>query len=146
MQTPSPSPSPIPSPSPLPEPWRAPVDGVVTSLFGARINPVLQTVEVLHNGIDLAADIGTPAVAVADAEITAIGESATYGLYVKYKTTDGYEIMYAHLSKTIAAVGEKVSRGGTIALTGNTGLTTGPHLHYTIWKDGNLLDPIDFLP
>ena len=127
-------------------PWLSPVDGVITSLFGARINPVLQTYEVLHNGIDLAADIGTPARAVADAEVTAIGESPTYGLYVKYKIADGYEIMYAHLSKAVAAVGETIPRGGTIALTGNSGLTTGPHLHYSIWKDGELLNPIDFLP
>ena len=119
---------------------------MVTSQFGSRINPVLQTYEVMHNGIDLAAAIGTPARAVADAVITEIGESPTYGLFVKYKTADGFEVMYAHLSEAPVAVGGHVPRGETVALTGNSGMTTGPHLHYTVWKDGALLDPLGLLP
>ena len=118
----------------------------MTSLFGARINPVLQTYEVLHNGIDLAADIGTPALAVADGIVTEVLRSSTYGLTLTYTTTDGHEVMYAHLSDTLAAVGDTVTRGEPVALTGNSGMTTGPHLHYTIRRDGVLLDPLAFLP
>ena len=121
------------------------MDGVVTSLFGARINPVLQTYEALHNGIDLAADVGTPALAVADGIVTEVRHSSSYGLYLKYVTADGYEVMYAHLNETLSAAGDAVTGGEPVALTGNTGMTTGPHLHFTVWKDGALLDPIDFL-
>ena len=119
--------------------------GVITSLFGGRINPVLQTYEVLHNGIDFAADIGTPAVAVADGIITEIGSSPTYGLFVKYEIAGGYTVMYAHLSEAAATVGDIVPAGETVAFTGNTGLSTGPHLHYSVWKDGTLLDPIGLI-
>ena len=118
---------------------------MVTSPFGSRINPVLQTYEALHNGIDLAADMGTPALAVADGLITEIGNSPTFGLFVKYEIEGGYTVMYAHLSEAVAAVGEAVPAGGVVALTGNSGLATGPHLHYSVWKDGALLDPIGLI-
>jgi len=125
--------------------WNAPVDGVVTSLFGARINPVLQTYEAMHNGIDLAADVGTPALAMADGVVTETGESPSYGIFMKYIVSGGYEIMYAHLSKVTAEAGAFVREAAPVALTGDTGLTTGPHLHVAIWKDGVLIDPTNLI-
>lgn len=83
--------------------------------------------------------------AVKSGVVTEVRTSATYGKVVKYETTDGYEIMYAHLSEILVKKGEKIRQGQTIAKSGNTGLTTGPHLHYSVWKDGVLLDPMEFV-
>ena len=71
--------------------------------------------------------------------------SATYGRVLEYETLDGYEIMYAHLSEILVEEGEEIRQGQIIARSGNTGLSTGPHLHYSVWKDGVLLDPMPFL-
>lgn len=72
------------------------------------------------------------------------GENSGYGKYIKYKTDDGYEIMYAHLSAAQAEKGDKIKKGEEIAKSGNTGLSTGPHLHYTISLDGEILNPRSF--
>lgn len=127
------------------EEWISPLEGVITSACGERENPILQKEE-LHNGIDIAAEEGTPVVAVKSGRVTEIRTSATYGRLLKYKTTDGYEVMYAHLSAVLAEKGEKITQGQIVAKSGNTGLSTGPHLHYSLWKDGKLLNPADYLP
>lgn len=114
---------------------------MITSYFGYRTNPVLNK-EDFHNGVDIAADIGTKALAVEKGEVTVTGESQTYGKYLKYKTTDGYVIMYAHLSEIKVKQGEKIERGQLVALTGDTGLVTGPHLHYSIFLNENPIDPL----
>ena len=82
--------------------------------------------------------------AVKSGTVTEVRNSATYGKLVKYQTTDGYEVMYAHLSEVLVQTGEKIRQGQTIARSGNTGLSTGPHLHYSVWKDGELVDPMTF--
>ena len=121
--------------------WQSPVTGVITSGFGYRTNPVLGTEE-LHNGIDIAADIGTKALAACDGVVTDTGRSPTYGIYVTFDTTDGYQVFYAHLSKALVQEGDRVKKGDVIALTGDTGLATGPHLHYSVFRDGKPLDPL----
>ena len=63
---------------------------------------------------------------------------------LRYETADGYEVMYAHLSQVLVKEGEKVRQGQWIARSGNTGLSTGPHLHYSVWKDGAFIDPLAF--
>lgn len=116
----------------------------MTSACGERENPVLQKQE-LHNGVDIAAEEGTDVIAVKSGTVTEVRTSATYGKVVRYDTSDGYEVMYAHLSEILVKQGETIKQGQVIAKSGNTGLTTGPHLHYSIWKDGELLNPQAFL-
>ena len=104
-----------------------PAEGIVTSSCGERENPLLEKTE-FHNGV-----------------VTKIRESDTYGLVLEYETNDGFRVQYAHLQKTLVKEGEKVRQGQAVAKSGNTGLSTGPHLHYSLWKDGILLDPMEYV-
>ncbi len=81
---------------------------------------------------------------VRDGTVTDVGTNSGYGNFLKYKTYDGYVIMYAHLSKAYAKAGDKLKKGELAAKSGNTGLTTGPHLHYTIMLNDEILNPRDF--
>lgn len=121
------------------------MQGILTSVCGTRENPILHKEE-LHDGVDIAVAEGTAVVAVKSGTVTRVRTSATYGHVLEYETEDGYQVMYAHLSETLAAEGERIRQGQVVAKSGNTGLTTGPHLHYSIRKDGTLLDPMQFLP
>ncbi len=83
--------------------------------------------------------------AVKNGMVTEVGESKSFGNYVKYLTNDGYTIMYAHLNEVTVKKDDKIKQGDIVALSGNTGYSTGPHLHYTIWKNDEIIDPIKFL-
>lgn len=126
------------------EDWIDPVQGIITSSCGTRENPILHKEE-LHDGLDIAVAEGTDVLAVKSGTVTEVRTSATYGKLLKFETTDGYEVMYAHLSEVLVKKGEKVKQGQVVAKSGNTGLSTGPHLHYGIYKEGELLDPMDFI-
>lgn len=126
------------------EDWINPATGIITSSCGTRINPVLDRQE-LHNGIDIAVSMGTEVVAVRSGVVSEVRRSPTFGLLVKYKTEDEFEIMYAHLSEVLVKIGDEVTQGQAIAKSGNSGLSTGPHLHYSVWKEGELIDPIQFV-
>lgn len=126
------------------EAWISPVEGVITSACGDRINPILGKQE-NHNGLDIAVAEGTDVVAVKRGTVTEVRTSATYGKLLKYETRDGYEVMYAHLSEILVKKGDEIRQGQVVAKSGNTGLSTGPHLHYSLWKDGALLDPKEYL-
>lgn len=121
-----------------------PVEGVITSYCGERENPILQKWEV-HDGVDIAVPEGTDVVAAKSGIVTEVRTSATYGKLLKYETEDGYTVMYAHLSKVLVQEGEKIKQGQVVAKSGNTGLSTGPHLHYGVWQEGELIDPLSFL-
>ena len=127
------------------EDWIAPVSGVVTSACGVRENPILHKQEV-HDGLDIAVPEGTEVAAVKSGTVTEVRTSATYGKLLRYETTDGYTILYAHLSEILVKKGENVKQGQVVAKSGNTGLSTGPHLHYGIYRDGTLLNPSEYLP
>lgn len=120
------------------------MQGVVTSSCGTRQNPILKREE-LHDGLDIAAAEGTEVVAVKSGVVTETRTSATLGRLLKFRTADGYEVMYAHLSETLVKKGEEIRQGQAVARSGNTGLSTGPHLHYSVWKEGVLLDPLPFV-
>jgi len=126
--------------------WINPIEGevVVTSPFGPRLNPVL-AVEEFHNGIDIAANIGTNVLAVKSGTIIEIRESETFGKMLTFVTESGFRVMYAHLSEVKAEVGDNVLQGQIIARSGNTGLSTGPHLHYSVWAGDELANPIKFI-
>ncbi|MBS5793292.1 MAG: M23 family metallopeptidase [Lachnospirales bacterium] len=95
--------------------------------------------------MDIGADENSPIYAVKPGIVTEVGNSKTYGTYIKYKTYDNYEIMYAHLNKSLVKKDDKIESNQKVGLVGNTGLSTGFHLHYTILKDGKYLDPINFV-
>ena len=120
------------------------MQGVITSACGTRENPILHKEE-LHDGLDIAVAEGTEVLAVKSGTVTELRTSATYGKLLKFETTDGYQVMYAHLSEVLVKKGEKVKQGQVVAKSGNTGLSTGPHLHYSLWKDGKLLNPMDVI-
>lgn len=124
-------------------PHCTPVSGHLTSTFGWREHPV-EGGDRFHYGVDLAAEIGTDVVAFAAGEVYASGESSTLGNYVMLRHEGGYITLYAHCSRITASSGS-VAMGEKIAEVGDTGLVTGPHLHFEL-HDGELyLNPIYYV-
>lgn len=127
--------------------WRIvrwPLDAMhVTSPFGPRENPVTGAQQ-NHSGVDLRAAIGTTTYAVVDAQVTAVGEDDVSGRYVVLTDKDGHRYSYAHLDAPLVSKGAQVRAGDPIALTGNTGRSTGPHLHWGVRpKQGEpFIDPM----
>lgn len=121
-----------------------PTFGEITSGFGLRIHPILNDLE-FHEGIDIANETGTPVYATADGVVRAISYENGYGKRMFITHQDGYETQYAHLYSYQVREGEPVRKGQIIALMGNTGMSTGPHLHYEVIKDGDKLNPSPFL-
>lgn len=121
-----------------------PVQGVITDHFGWRIHPVRGTND-FHDGMDMSVPIGTPVVAAAGGEVTYAGYMGGYGLVVKVDH-GGVVTMYAHLSRAAVSVGESVGAGDVVAYSGNTGVSTGPHLHFTVFSGGTPVDPLSWLP
>lgn len=121
-----------------------PVNGTLMSGFGMRRHPISGTFK-FHTGLDFGCDIGTPLYATGDGIVTnaGYGESG-YGMYVDIDHKNGYMTKFAHMSSTKVAVGAAVKRGQLIGYSGNTGLSSGPHLHYEIMLKGEKIDPIDF--
>lgn len=113
--------------------------------FGRRINPFYKTMQ-NHDGIDYSVPEGTAVFATADGFVSKILTSgATNGLSVTIDHENGYKTSYAYLSAAHVKVGQKVSRGDVVALSGNTGLSYAPHLHYEIIKDGKPVDPLAYM-
>jgi len=125
--------------------FKSPLSGEYTSLKGMRNDPLIRGVSKFHNGVDIRAKIGTWVGAAADGVVIYAGSAGGYGLCVKIKHADGYETLYAHLSKIFVRPGQKVLAGKLIAKTGCTGRSTGPHLHFSIFKNGKVEDPLDYL-
>ncbi len=120
-----------------------PCNGILTDGFGMRLHPILH-IKRMHEGIDFTAEIGTPVYATGNGTITFVGNKEGFGLAVEIDHGFGYQTLYAHLSKAIVHDGQKVKRGQEIALTGNSGLSTGPHLHYEVHHDGVAINPEEF--
>lgn len=112
----------------------------VTSVFGYRSDPV-QGDKRFHSGIDFAYPHRTPIQAAADGEVVFSGRKGGYGNTVLIKHADGYTSLYAHADENLVKVGTKVKKGDVIALSGSTGKSTGPHLHFELKKDGIAVDP-----
>jgi len=124
--------------------FRSPLFGVYTSLFGSRIHPVTGE-QCFHEAVDIRAKIGTWVGAAADGVVTFAGWDGNLGYCVKISHKDGYSTLYGHLSKIYVKPGQKVKAGKLIAKTGNTGRTTGPHLHFAIYKNGVAQNPLKYL-
>lgn len=111
--------------------------------FGMRRHPILNVYQ-MHNGLDITTDSGTPVYAPGAGTVTQVGRKGGYGLVIEIDHGFGYTTLYAHLSKTLVKVGSKVKRGDLIARTGNSGLSSGPHLHYEVHHNGVAQDPMEF--
>jgi murein DD-endopeptidase MepM/ murein hydrolase activator NlpD len=116
----------------------APINGTVTSPFGQRWGR-------LHDGIDYGAPEGTPVRAALAGTVTQAGPNGGYGNYVEIRHGAGLSSFYGHLSAIGVKVGEKVGRGDVIAKSGNTGSSTGPHLHFGVHRNGAPVNPAEFL-
>lgn len=117
----------------------------ITSTFGMQRNPATNEVE-LHRGIDFLCPVGTPVHATDYGRVQVSGTNRGYGTYIIIEHEDGFETRYAHLSSAAVSVGDVVLSGDRIGASGNSGLSSGPHLHYEIWKDGEPVDPMHYLP
>lgn len=112
----------------------------ISSRYGWRDNPFTGR-RTFHNGIDMACASGTPIYAAMDGTVIATGFSSTYGNYVTIRHHSGYQTMYAHMSKILAKNGQYVTTDTRIGLVGNTGQSTGPHLHFTVYKNRSSTNP-----
>jgi len=117
--------------------------GIVTDGFGMRYHPILH-VRLMHEGIDIEAPRGTAVHATGDGVVSYVGRRGGYGNVVEIDHGFGYVTLYGHLEKSLVREGEKVKRGDVIALSGSSGLSTGPHLHYGITKNGIFVDPSEY--
>jgi len=118
-----------------------PVDGTISAGFGWRVNPWPE----FHQGLDLAADYGTPVRAAADGVVQTAGWDGGFGIKVAVDHLNGYQTWYAHLSRVAVRPGERVRKGQTIAFFGATGEATGPHLHYQVMLNGAAINPAPYL-
>jgi len=126
-------------------PNSSPVDVAYnSSSYGWRIDPFTGS-KAFHEGLDFTAEVGTPIRAAADGIVTEADRTTDYGNIVKVDHGSGLETRYAHASKILVKVGDRVVKGQILAEVGSTGRSTGPHLHYEIRLDGNPLDPRKYL-
>lgn len=129
------------------DPTTAPVSGaVVTSGFGSRNDP-FSGERAFHNGVDLAAPVGTAIAAMWDGEVIAVDAEGTgsLGKHIRLQHGGGVEVLYAHCDTIAVAVGDVVAAGKTVATVGDTGRSTGAHLHLSVWQNGSLYDPAPLL-
>ena len=116
----------------------------ITCYYGYRVHPISGEKN-LHRGIDIGQPIGTEIHAGFDGIVTATAYDASYGNYIVIENVKGIEMKYAHCHTLIAAIGQSVKKGDVIATVGNTGNSTGPHLHMEILRNGAYLNPIFFV-
>lgn len=121
-----------------------PIRGRLTSRFGYRSDPFTGR-RSCHNGIDLAAPHGTPVKSTMDGKISFVGTSPIYGKYIIVTHPGSYQSMYGHLSRVRVKRGQRVYQGTVIGDVGSTGRSTGPHLHFTVYKAGKLINPLGVL-
>ncbi len=123
---------------------KTPVDGArISSGFGSRFHPVLGYTRV-HKGVDFAVPIGTPVMAAGAGTVKFMGRASGYGNFVQIIHGNGYSTAYGHLSRFAAGMrsGARVRQGQIFAFSGNTGITTGPHLHYEIRMNNGQVNPL----
>ncbi len=117
----------------------------ITSHYGWRKNPFGYNSYEFHEGIDLKANTGTPVKATGKGTVTLAGYKSGYGWTVLIDHGYGFKTRYAHNSKLKVSEGDKVVRGDTIAYSGNTGRSTGPHVHYEVIENGQTHNPLDYI-
>jgi murein DD-endopeptidase MepM/ murein hydrolase activator NlpD len=118
-----------------------PVQARITSGFGMRRHPVLGYTR-MHSGMDFGAPTGTPVYAVSDGVVVSAGYNGGYGRFIRLAHDGNMATGYAHLSRIQVAAGQRVRRGQIIGNVGSTGLSTGPHLHYEVYRNGRPVNPM----
>jgi murein DD-endopeptidase MepM/ murein hydrolase activator NlpD len=126
----------------IPALW--PVRGILSSGFGVRISPFTET-PVFHHGLDIISRKGVPVRAAAAGRVVRSGYESLFGNVVVLEHGYGYRTLYAHLGERQASVGDVVEKGGPLGTVGETGRTTGPHLHYEVHVNGLAVNPFRFL-
>lgn len=121
-----------------------PSQGFITSRFGYRLSPFTGSKR-LHRGLDIAAAVGTKIVAPADGKVVFADRDGAYGLCVEIDHGNGIKTRYAHMSKISAKIGSTIKRGDLVGLVGNTGRSTGAHLHYEVMVNGVHTDPLAYI-
>lgn len=111
--------------------------------YGMRIDPIYKTSK-FHEGMDFSASTGTPIYATGNGTVTKAGWQSGYGRVVVINHGYGYETLYAHMNKIDVRKGQKVVRGEVIGEVGNTGKSTGPHLHYEVHVKGRVVNPVNY--
>jgi murein DD-endopeptidase MepM/ murein hydrolase activator NlpD len=128
----------------LPNQW--PTSGEISSYYGWRKSPFGGRSESFHDGIDIANDSGTEVCAAADGQVVFAGWQPVYGRTILIEHGHGFATKYAHNSALLVEEGDRVKKGQVIARMGTTGRSTGPHLHFSIMKWDQTLDPLIYLP
>lgn len=127
------------------KPDMLPVPGPVVSGFGWRTNPLGGLAAEFHDGVDISVPVGTPVHATADGTVSYAGWYNGYGLYVQINHGYGIVTFYGHNSRILVHTGEHVVRGQVIALSGDTGHSTGPHVHFGVHYRGLPVNPLQFI-
>ncbi len=129
---------------PFNRPSMYPTEGFISSSFGSRRNPFSNLPD-FHEGIDISGDFGTPVVATAQGKVTMASYYGSFGLAIQIEHENGMTTLFGHLAKIYVKAGEEVRRGQKIGLMGNTGMSTGPHLHYEVRIDEQAVNPRPYL-
>jgi len=112
--------------------------------FGYRIHPIYKVLR-MHTGVDFTAPLGTPIYATGDGNVVKVENNRSgYGLLVVIDHGYGYHTYYAHMSKANVRLGQKIKRGEIVGLVGNSGISTAPHLHYEVIKNGEKVNPVNY--
>ncbi len=117
-----------------------PVSGRITSSFGLRMHPLLGFMR-MHKGLDIGAPYGAPIHAMSDGVVAFAGRTGGYGNFVKLAHGGGMASGYGHMSRIAVSSGTRVRQGQVIGYVGSTGISTGPHLHWEVWKNGAAVNP-----
>ena len=120
------------------------MSGRLTSNYGNRTHPISGR-RIFHNGIDIAAATGTAVYAYADGKVTGVATDNTLGKYITIDHGNGLKTRYLHLSAFKVSVGDKVTAGQRIGSVGNTGYSTGSHLHFEVLKNGSYVSPWNYI-
>ena len=121
-----------------------PVEGWISAGYGWRINPFTGKRE-FHRAIDIVAPWGTEVKAACQGKVTYAGWKDFYGLVVEIKNSYGYTTRYAHLSRILVKKGKNVEKGEVIGRLGSSGRSTGPHLHFEVWRRGKSVNPLELM-
>ena len=117
-----------------------PVAGRITSSFGMRLHPLLGFMR-MHKGVDIGAPHGAPIFAAVGGVVSFAGRNGGYGNFIKLTHAGGLSSGYGHLSRYAVRPGERVRQGQVIGYVGSTGISTGPHLHWEVWRNGRTINP-----
>ena len=120
------------------------VKGWTSSFFGLRTDPFTGH-KAHHKGVDFAGKMGSDIVSVGSGVVTWAGKRYGYGLLVEINHGNGYATRYGHAQKVLVKVGQTIKKGEVIALMGSSGRSTGPHVHFEVWRDGQVVDPMTYI-